>query len=556
MQTTQPDVVIATETWLDQSVSNAELEMDHFNIYRRDRTTGSRGGVLIAVNSSIDSSETKIKSNSEILWVKLHCPQQHDIFVAACYRPHVANSTFTADLKATINEISTRRRPSGLIIGGDFNFPGWEWSTYSLKPGTQHAGLHREFKDLLDDYCIQQMITEPTRDNTLDLIATNMPDQVTRTKVIPGIADHEIAFAEISVKPKYSQQQQRKVWLFNKADWEGLKAFLIPRLEMIGKAYTPHPDDQWNNIKDLLHEGMKTFIPRRNTKKKDSAPWITKELRQIMKTRNRLYRRSRDKGNEKTEYRFRVFKQICKQKLRRTHASYVHNLFTDETRPKEELSKRFWTYVKHRRNHAVSSLGPLRKGDQLVTQPTEKADLLNQQLASVFSKPSHRLDYETVTLESRMPDIRVCRNGVLKQLKGLKTNKACGPDDLHPRVLKELADVLAGPLTVLFQTSLEKGVVPMEWRTALVTPIFKKGEKYIPANYRPVSLTCILSKVMEHIITSHLMSFAENNKILFKHQHGFRRNRSCEKQLLEFIADITYNLNCGIETDACVMDFS
>ena len=96
----------------------------------------------------------------------------------------------------------------------------------------------------------------------------------------------------------------------------------------------------------------------------------------------------------------------------------------------------------------------------------------------------------------------------------------------------------------------------MEWRTALVTPIFKKGEKYIPANYRPVSLTCILSKVMEHIITSHLMSFAENNKILFKHQHGFRRNRSCEKQLLEFIADITYNLIRGIETDACVMDFS
>ena len=557
IQTTQPDIIIATETWLDGSVSNSELESDMYTIYRKDRSSGIRGGVLIALNSTINSNEVNIKSNSEILWVKIQCPKQHDIFIAACYRPNVTNTTFTADLKSGILEISRRRRPAGLIIGGDFNFPGWDWSTCTLKPGTQHVMLHQEFKTLLDDHGLTQIITEPTREqNTLDLIATNMPDQICRTKIIPGISDHEIAFTEISVKPNYSKQPKRKVWLFNKADWEGLRAFLKPRLDMMEMAYNPSPDSLWKSLKDVLHDGMKTFIPRRNTKSKDSAPWITKEIRKMTTTRDRLYRRSRDRGQEKTEKRFRMYKQLCKKELRRAHAKYVHKLFTDESKSKEELSKRFWTYVKHRRSHAVSTIGPLRRGDQLITQPEVKANLLNDQFTSVFSAKSPRLDYEHHTLHSKMKEIKVCKKGVLKQLKSLKINKAAGPDDLHPRVLKELADVLAGPLTTLFQTSLDKGVVPLEWKTALVSPIYKKGEKYIPANYRPVSLTCVLSKVMEHIVTSHLMSFAESNNILYKHQHGFRKNRSCEKQLIEFVADITNNLDNGIETDACIMDFS
>ena len=155
-----------------------------------------------------------------------------------------------------------------------------------------------------------------------------------------------------------------------------------------------------------------------------------------------------------------------------------------------------------------------------------------------------------------MPDIQVVKRGVWKQLHNLKPNKAAGPDGISPRVYKELASVLAGPLTSLFQLSLDKGMVPSDWKKATVCPIFKKGEKYDPVNYRPVSLTSVACKVLEHIITSHLMTYAEDRSLLHPNQHGFRKNKSCEKQLIELIADLTTNMDEQIQMEACILDFS
>ena len=160
------------------------------------------------------------------------------------------------------------------------------------------------------------------------------------------------------------------------------------------------------------------------------------------------------------EQRFLLYKQTIKKQIRKSHAAYVHKLFTDSSKSELELSKSFWTYVKHRRSQAISSVGPLKSGNTIATQSRDKAEILNKQFISVFSKPSERLDYHPQTLHSKMKDIILSEAGVLKQLKSLKTNKACGPDGIPPRVLKELAHILAAPLTTLFQTTLDKGVVP------------------------------------------------------------------------------------------------
>ena len=91
---------------------------------------------------------------------------------------------------------------------------------------------------------------------------------------------------------------------------------------------------------------------------------------------------------------------------------------------------------------------------------------------------------------------------------------------------------------------------------AHVTPIYKKGEHYDPANYRPVSLTSVPCKIMEHILVSQIMSHLENNNILVTNQHGFRKGHSCETQLLELTNDITRNLDEGVQTDIIVLDFA
>ena len=123
---------------------------------------------------------------------------------------------------------------------------------------------------------------------------------------------------------------------------------------------------------------------------------------------------------------------------------------------------------------------------------------------------------------------------ITKLLKDLKPNKSPGPDNLGPRLLKEQAEDIAPVLLMIFRKSLAAGEVPDDWRTANVTLAFKKGQKYQAKNYRPISLTSVCCKIMEHVIASQLMNHGEKNNILYPLQHGFRRGRSYETQLTTY----------------------
>ena len=146
-------------------------------------------------------------------------------------------------------------------------------------------------------------------------------------------------------------------------------------------------------------------------------------------------------------------------------------------------------------------VSPLKENGKLVIETSEKANALNRQFQSFFTSGTSKLPPNS--LENKfyptMPDIHITQKGVEKLLTNLNPNKVTGPVCLSPRILKELSSQIAPILTKIFQMSLETGEIPDDWRTANVSPIFKKGEKYNPANYSSVSMTCICSKPMEHI---------------------------------------------------------
>ena len=160
-----------------------------------------------------------------------------------------------------------------------------------------------------------------------------------------------------------------------------------------------------------------------------------------------------------------------------------------------------------------------------------------------------------------MGEITVDPNGVLKLLNNLKIHKASGPDGQSARVLKECSSEIASILALIYNESLAQGTVPDDWRQANVAPIFKKGEKYDAANYRPLSLTCICCKTLEHIIVSNINKHLAFESILADCQHGFRSQRSCETQLVQFFHDLVSNLDRALnhnhrQTDVIIMDFA
>ena len=147
-------------------------------------------------------------------------------------------------------------------------------------------------------------------------------------------------------------------------------------------------------------------------------------------------------------------------------------------------------------------------------------------------------------------------NGVKKILEGLNPHKASGSDEISSRFLKEMAPSISPALTLIFQASYDQGTVPTDWKGAFVTPLFKKGDKSKASNYRPVSLTSICSKAMEHIIHSHLMKYLDSHHILSDQQHGFRKRRSCESQLITTVHDLASGLDKRQQIEAILLDFS
>uniref|UniRef100_A0A670HPH4 Gypsy retrotransposon integrase-like protein 1 n=1 Tax=Podarcis muralis TaxID=64176 RepID=A0A670HPH4_PODMU len=131
-----------------------------------------------------------------------------------------------------------------------------------------------------------------------------------------------------------------------------------------------------------------------------------------------------------------------------------------------------------------------------------------------------------------------------------------GPDELHPRVLKELADVISEPLAVIFENSWRTGEVPADWRRANVVPIFKKGKREDPNNYRPVSLTSIPGKILEQIIKQTVCEHLERNVVITNSQHGFLKNKSCQTNLISFFDRITTLVDEGNAVDVAYLDFS
>ena len=155
-----------------------------------------------------------------------------------------------------------------------------------------------------------------------------------------------------------------------------------------------------------------------------------------------------------------------------------------------------------------------------------------------------------------MPEINVDLKGILKLLSNLKPDKAPGPDGIRPIILKELREEIAPIIQLLLKKSLSTGKILSVWTKANVSPVFKKGNKNDPANYRSISLTCILCKVMEHIIASKLTQHLNQHNLLYDLQHGFRERRSCETQLIQLVEDLGRQLVKGKQVDLILLDFS
>ena len=302
---------------------------------------------------------------------------------------------------------------------------------------------------------------------------------------------------------------------------------------------------------------MKDHIPSKLTATKQSHPWINRDLNRLTRRKKRAHKKAKSTNTRRDLKRYHHLKAKSQREIRQAHDTYLQDIISGDMKGN---SKRFWDYIKHKKQDS-NGVAPLKNNDGLLYSDTDtKADILNRQFHSVYTKE----DMTNIPNKGRSPhptmkDITVDTRGVHKLLKGLDPNKATGPDTVPTRFLREFADEIAPTLTTIFQKSLDSGKIPEDWREASIVPIFKKGDRHQAANYRPVSLTSVSCKVLEHIVHivhSQIMDHYDLNNILTDKQHGFRSRRSCESQLIITIDALAKSLAEGEQVDVILLDFS
>ena len=151
----------------------------------------------------------------------------------------------------------------------------------------------------------------------------------------------------------------------------------------------------------------------------------------------------------------------------------------------------------------------------------------------MFTKENH-LNATTLpqmTTETPMQNLYISNESVALTIRSLQINKYLGPDGIHSRILVELINQITPPLTILFRNSLRTHRIPEKWKQAAKSAIYKKVNKNLACNYRPICLTSVACKCMEQIIRTHIIHYLKNNKLFIRKQYGFISGRSTTRQL-------------------------
>ena len=553
-------------------LTETEYEIDGYQLEctNIDRRFGR--GLCTYFKEGVEYKEIKLDSIfSEHFAAEIDINREQKLLAVNFYRSGSSTNENSLRLNDLIRTVSRLGKYDYIIIAGDVNYKQIDWGRCYCRSGEESNDFL--FLEAVKDGFLTQHIHETTRgrgnDNpaTLDVLLTNS-DAAIKDLIIDaplGKSDHSLIWATIQCDFEAKTVTKTR-YLYEKADYSKLRDELkIDWVKFFNEPqHSGNINKLWEGFKNKIASAMDSCIPKATIKvhvsnKKRKMNRFDRRTMSLIKRKKRLWEKfmkSKD-GYAYLEY-CRVRNQV------RAATRKARKLIEKEiSKQAKNNPKKFWQYVgrKTKKRSTIPDLLIEEEDEDAEPEFTqndqEKADHFNKFFASVFNADQGAYGKEIPPrTEHTLQDFQVTVDSVKKKLRALKPSKSQGPDGLHPRVLKEVTEQIAWPVTAIFNISLVTGQVPDEWKTANVTAIYKnKGKKTIAGNYRPVSLTCILCKVLESLVREHVMGFMQIHKLFSNKQFGFLSSRSTTLQLLRVLDDWTRILDEGGTIDIIYFDF-
>ena len=564
-------ILAVTETHLDSDIKDAEINMDGFQLFRADRVGRKHGGVAIYVREDLAVNSVKLSggSNGVVEHLMLHI-KQYNVVVLVIYRPpDCQNCEFVPIIDDLKRKCLALGDPTpSLIVCGDFNIPDVNWESVAVGTTTNRTQLSpfECMKKMRDELFLHQIVEAPTRgNNLLDLCFVNNADLLwnAETKEIESLSDHKLVVIDTAIGVKQPRGEKEEThrgfhnlnFFSERTKWEDM-AKELGETNWHSMMHQLDVEAMYQTFHRKLLDVCEKYTPVRRPKAK---------RRGVPRDRKRLYKKKAkaevklNTGRGNAQYHREQIKELDRQ----IEASHRAEALENEKRAVnviKENPKYFYNYAKSKAKTRVG-IGPLRTDENsqdLKSDSKNMANLLSQQFASSFSTPrvpEHHMGTD-VPVEQHFSALQITKDDIETSIKELRSNASAGPDGIPVILLKKVGDKISMPLCLLWNKSLREGYIPLQMKKGKVTPIFKGGDRSLPRNYRPVTLTSHIIKLFEKILVQKLDEHMNMWGLHDTNQHGFRRNRSCLSQLLDHHQEIVEMMSKGEDVDVIYLDFA
>ena len=547
------DIIAISESWLDCGNRDfvGSFSLPNYKLFHRDRQTRLGGGVMLYVRNEIEAVVINSTSicNTDIIAVSLNV-NKTKFNIAIVYRPPSQEECNDRELFDFLSDLSKQRLT---VIMGDLNFPNVNYANDCAdSEGSRLVNF-------LNDNFLYQMVREPTRgNNILDLILTTDENFVEGVEVGTQVGTSDHNSLRFKLKASFCSKSKIKVISnFKNTNFDSFRNDLKSS-NWNDIFASSESSTMYANFLRKFFEYENKHVPKKNISLENnkSAPWFNNAIKNAIKNRDQCYTRSKVNDSEVNHNAYVQKRRLVKREVRKAKREYEVNLASNcKTNP-----KKFYSYVNKRKTVRENLDAIKNNNGNIVSNPKEIASILNYKFSEYFTHENlsnipiadNVMNFdETNTLT----DVSVSESELLFYIDKMNCSKSPGPDLIHPRHLRELGAELVTSLCKIFNKSLSEGVVPEEFKLANITPIFKKGDKSDPSNYRPISLTSVIGKLLESVIRDRIVEHLEKNNLIKDSQHGFRRNRSCLTNLLDFFHDMFTNNDKHKAVDIIYLDF-
>ena len=469
------DIFSLSETHITTE-PNALFDIPGYSFINKNRTTGKGGGVAFYISDSLVWKRRRDLENEklEILWLEIFPKKAKSFIIGVIYRPPDTSKYLAKNFTMLLNEMLTKVNDESkeMIITGDVNVNYLD------------NKCNKEFKNTLHLFGFKQLISKPTRitqttSTLIDIIATNKPNLISNTEVIPtSIGDHEMIACTRKInntkyEPKTITCRDYKNYdanalrnELNSVDWSA-----VCKISNVNLA--------WQRMKEILTTIFDKHAPRVEKKVKGKpSPWLTDEIKSTMNERNKLLRRYRKYKKEIDFTEYKVKRNQVNILIRKEKSSYHKNLLHDN----HHTPNKFWSTIKK-----------IYPSKSTVTSCKKSADVTSNGFRDYFINAPQKIKEQTIKLCNLIWRKPLCIDEKCKVqfkfehvskveteslLKKLKTKKSSGIDDLPARLLKDAASIISAPLSSIINSSLKTGVFPSEWKHAKVVPSFQIREHH------------------------------------------------------------------------------